>query len=56
MPGLHERADALLTRRQRPLESGKNEDLRDLRAELSRLGVFARDEKKRQYWRTAPHA
>ncbi|WP_229858979.1 YqeB family protein [Streptomyces poonensis] len=53
-PGLPEGADALLTARQKSLEKNgaSDEDVRELREELARLGVVVRDEKRRQYWRT----
>jgi hypothetical protein len=51
--GLSQDAHAILRARQISVESGDAEDLRDLRRELSRHGVFVRDEGKRQYWRTA---
>ncbi|MGK5678208.1 YqeB family protein [Actinoplanes sp. URMC 104] len=44
-------AEALLTARQKALRSGDDEDVRELREELGRLGYVLRDEKKRQYWR-----
>jgi hypothetical protein len=43
--GLPPGANALLKARE------KGEDLAELRAELAKLGVVVRDEKKRQYWR-----
>ncbi|MFY1700627.1 YqeB family protein [Micromonospora sp. WMMA1923] len=51
LPGLPAGADALLRARQRALERGDGDDLRDLHTELGRLGVVVRDERKRQYWR-----
>ncbi|NBE53131.1 hypothetical protein GUY60_17230 [Streptomyces sp. YC537] len=55
-PGLPTGADALLKARAKALtrkESNADEDRRELRAELARLGVYVRDEKGRQYWRSA---
>jgi hypothetical protein len=51
LPGLPAGADALLRARQRALTKGDDGEAVDLRAELARLGVVIRDEKKRQYWR-----
>ncbi|SFB20009.1 hypothetical protein SAMN05216266_10675 [Amycolatopsis marina] len=51
--GLSQDAHAILRARQTAIENDDAEDLRDLRRELSRHGVFVRDEGKRQYWRTA---
>ncbi|MFG2212151.1 hypothetical protein [Streptomyces sp. NPDC048638] len=53
-PGLPEGANAILRARQESLEKkgSSDDDVRELRAELSRLGVVVRDEKRRQYWRT----
>ncbi len=53
MPGLPEGANAFLQARQTALEKGEKNDLRDLRAELARLGVVVRDENKKQFWRQA---
>ncbi|MDI3386206.1 hypothetical protein QIS99_08260 [Streptomyces sp. B-S-A8] len=53
-PGLPAGADALLKARAKALtrsDSTAAEDRRELRAELARLGVYVRDEKRRQYWR-----
>lgn len=54
LPGLSEGANALLKARQKSLESdgSDDEDVRELREELARLGVVVRDEKRRQYVRT----
>ncbi|MFF0743018.1 hypothetical protein ACFYVL_21735 [Streptomyces sp. NPDC004111] len=50
--GLPDGAHALLKTRAATLEKGSDdEQLRELRAELARLGVVVRDEKKHQYWR-----
>ncbi|WP_327352686.1 YqeB family protein [Streptomyces sp. NBC_01304] len=55
-PGLPAGADALLKARARVLDKGDAAtEARELRAELVRLGVFVRDEKKRQFWRTSAH-
>ncbi|MEF9907552.1 YqeB family protein [Streptomyces sp. P9-A2] len=53
-PGLPEGANAILRARQESLEkkSPSDDDVRELREELARLGVVVRDEKRRQYWRT----
>ncbi|TDC81813.1 hypothetical protein E1193_13555 [Micromonospora sp. KC606] len=53
LPGLPAGADALLRARQRALDADRGGEVRELRAELSRLGVVVRDEGKRQYWRAA---
>jgi len=37
--------------RQEALEKGNSENAAELRAELIRLNMVARDEKKHQYWR-----
>ncbi|MER5969192.1 hypothetical protein ABT112_05500 [Streptomyces sp. NPDC002055] len=57
-PGLPEGANALLTARQKTLEKNgsSDDDVRELREELARLGVVVRDEKRRQYWRTVREA
>ncbi|MEU7278551.1 hypothetical protein AB0A69_07140 [Streptomyces sp. NPDC045431] len=53
-PGLPEGANAILKARQESLEKKgpSDDDVRELREELARLGVVVRDEKRRQYWRT----
>ncbi len=51
MPGLPDGANALLAARAVALEKGKDADAAIQRAELVRLGVVVREEKKRQYWR-----
>ncbi|UQA97399.1 YqeB family protein [Streptomyces halobius] len=53
-PGLPEGANALLKARQKALEKEgpSDDDVRDLREELARLGVVVKDEKRRQFWRT----
>lgn len=48
MDGLPTGANALLTAREK-----NPDDADDLRAELARLGVIVRDDKKKQYWRLA---
>ncbi|MGD9484791.1 hypothetical protein WDH52_16275 [Streptomyces sp. TRM70308] len=53
-PGLPEGADALLKARERALKAKDGADTRELRRELARLGVVVREERHRQYWRTAP--
>lgn len=44
-------ADPLLRARQRALDKDDRADAVELRAELARLGVVVREEKRRQYWR-----
>lgn len=51
LPGLPDGADALFRARQRALRGSDGEDAEELRAELARLGIVARDEGRRQYWR-----
>ncbi|WP_238431894.1 hypothetical protein [Streptomyces cavernae] len=52
--GLPEGASALLEARAAALKTKNDaDDARELRAELAKLGVIVRDEKGRQYWRTA---
>lgn len=51
---LSQDAHAILRARQNAIESGDTGDLRELRRELSRHGVFVREEGTRQYWRTTP--
>ncbi|GAA0953455.1 YqeB family protein [Actinocorallia libanotica] len=53
--GLPEGANAILEARQKLLkdEDASERDIRELRAELARLGVVVRNEKHRQYWRTS---
>jgi hypothetical protein len=53
-PDLPVGADALLKARAKALSKGERADLAELRAELARLGVVVRDERKRQYWRRIP--
>lgn len=53
-PGLPTGADALLKARAKAVartDSTADDDRRELRTELSRLGVSVRDDKRRQYWR-----
>ncbi|MET7601504.1 hypothetical protein ABZS96_03020 [Streptomyces avermitilis] len=51
-PGLPEGADALLRARAEARNKQDDaEDARELRGELTRLGVVVRDENERQYWR-----
>lgn len=50
-PDLPPGADALLKARAKALEKSDADDAAELRAELGKLGVVVRDEKKRQYWR-----
>ncbi|BDH11565.1 YqeB family protein [Streptomyces hygroscopicus] len=53
-PELPDAANAFLKARQVALEKQgpSDDDVRELRTELARLGVVVRDEKRRQYWRT----
>ncbi|WP_406075363.1 hypothetical protein [Micromonospora sp. NBC_01638] len=51
LPGLPAGADALLQARERAVRKDRHDDARELRRELSLLGVVLRDEEKRQYWR-----
>jgi hypothetical protein len=53
VPGLPPGGEALLVARGTALEKSKTEDAARLRAELARLGVVVRDEKKAQYFRLA---
>lgn len=51
-PGLPEGADAILKARARALDRKDDpEDARELRRELTKLGVVVRDDNGRQYWR-----
>jgi len=54
-PGISARANALLEARGEALVSDKSSksELRELRAELTELGIVVRDRNKRQYWREA---
>lgn len=52
IPDLPVGADALLKARAKAVTKGDGEDAAELRAELARLGVVVRDEKKRQFVRT----
>jgi hypothetical protein len=53
LPEVSGTANALLVARQKALDSGDEDDARDLRDELGRLGYVVRDEGKKQYWRQA---
>jgi hypothetical protein len=53
LPELPAAAHALFAARQRALVAGDDADLRELRAELARLGLVVRDERKKQHWRRA---
>jgi hypothetical protein len=53
LPDLSPTANAILTARQKALKSGDEDEQRDLRDELGRLGIVVRDVKKRQFWRNA---
>jgi hypothetical protein len=50
-PELFAGAHALFTARARALAKGDSDDVSQLRAELAKLDLVVRDEKKRQYWR-----
>ncbi|MBU2662763.1 hypothetical protein KOI35_04510 [Actinoplanes bogorensis] len=51
VPGLSDLPDAIFAARQKALDSGDEDDIRELREELGRMGFVVRDEKKKQYWR-----
>ncbi|MBL7254126.1 YqeB family protein [Paractinoplanes lichenicola] len=51
LPDVPDAANAVFTARQKALSSGDDEDVRELREELGRLGFVVRDDKKKQYWR-----
>ncbi|WP_040407333.1 YqeB family protein [Amycolatopsis nigrescens] len=51
MPDLPAGANALLRARTRALRKHESEEASVIRAELVKLGVLVRDEKKHQYWR-----
>ncbi len=53
LPDVSATANALLAARQKALDGGDEDDLRDLREELGRLGYVVRDQGKKQYWRQA---
>lgn len=53
LPEVSPTANALLAARQKALDRRDEDELRDLREELGRLGYVVRDEGKRQYWRKA---
>ena len=53
LPDLPATANALLAARQKALSRGDDDEVRDLRDELGRLGYVLRDDRKRQYWRRA---
>ncbi|GAA1716151.1 YqeB family protein [Fodinicola feengrottensis] len=44
-------ANALLAAREKALSGDHGDDAAELRADLGKIGVVVRDEKKRQYWR-----
>lgn len=50
-PDLPPGANAVFKARQQALDEGHDRDAEELRAELGKLGVVIRDEKKKQYWR-----
>ncbi|MFG3440284.1 hypothetical protein ACGF0J_23795 [Nonomuraea sp. NPDC047897] len=52
-PDLSAAAHALFKARARAVEKSDADDAEELRLELAKLGVVVRDEKKRQYWRSA---
>ena len=52
-PDLPASVNALLKTRVRALAKGEREDAAELRAELAKMGIVVRDEKKRQSWRRA---
>lgn len=51
IPDLPASANALLRARARALDKSDGDEAAQLRADLARLGVVVRDERKRQYWR-----
>ncbi|WGW13341.1 hypothetical protein LWF01_06120 [Saxibacter everestensis] len=51
MPGLPTGANALLQARSHAAEKKDSADVRELNAELAKLGVVVRDQNKGQYWR-----
>jgi hypothetical protein len=51
LPGLPDGVNALLTARARAIEKKQKDDVAELRREVARLGIFVRDNGKRQYWR-----
>jgi hypothetical protein len=51
LPGLPPGANELLKARDKALHKGADKEVRELRAELVKLGVMVREEKKRQYFR-----
>ncbi|MBW4721618.1 YqeB family protein [Saccharothrix obliqua] len=51
VPGLPPGANALLKARAKALKNDDEKDVAQLRAELARLGVVVREERKRQFWR-----
>ncbi|MGA6161180.1 YqeB family protein [Amycolatopsis magusensis] len=53
-PELSDRANALLRARKVALAKDQGDEVKELRRELVKAGVFVREEKKRQYWRTSP--
>ncbi|MEV0675484.1 hypothetical protein AB0I60_03070 [Actinosynnema sp. NPDC050436] len=50
---LSQDAHAILRARQAAIEAGDADDLRELRGELARHGVFVREQGTRQHWRAA---
>lgn len=50
-PDLPTGANALFTARDKALQGGESDDAKELRAELAKIGVVVKDNKKRQYWR-----
>jgi hypothetical protein len=53
LPEMPAAAHAVFAARQKALDAGDEADLRELRAELGRLGLVVRDVRKRQHWRRA---
>jgi hypothetical protein len=51
LPDLPPGANALLKARARALDKNDDDDGRQLRTELAKLGIVVRNEKKRQFWR-----
>ncbi|MED0773615.1 DUF308 domain-containing protein [Bacillus siamensis] len=51
MPDLEPGANALLKAREKALKQDETEDAKELKAEISKLGITVRDQGSRQYWR-----
>ncbi|WP_424161188.1 YqeB family protein [Bacillus amyloliquefaciens] len=51
MPDLEPGANALLKAREKALKQDEKADAKELKAEISKLGITVRDQGSRQYWR-----